>query len=152
MNLQIFLDGAALLLFIVLVVRAFTSKTIVYGRMLGGKPQEINLHGRIFLLVVGSVGAYQFGLAFLKQLYPQIDFSWLQRGLPLSEVVLFILFLFLSIPVLIRIFVGLWLKRREQGGLERVISIFMAVIILYLIWEATPTIFGKVVSLFRLHA
>ena len=151
MNIQIFLDGAALLLFTVLIVGAFISKTIVYGRMFGAKPEEIQWHGRIFLFVVGSVGAYQSGLAFLRELHPPIDFSGLERGLPLSNAILYVLALFFIVPALTGTLRELWLKRRGQSGLERVISIFMAAIFLYLIWETTPTMLGKVMSLFRHH-
>jgi hypothetical protein len=147
--LPIFLDGAALLIGLALIVGSFVSKTIVYGRMLGGKPQKITWFGRIFLFVAGLDCVYGFGLAILKQLHVAINPAWLDIGLPLSEVVLFVLALSLVVPVVIISARDSWLKRKEETRIQRIISICLTLIFLYLIWETTPAILRKVLTLFH---
>ena len=147
--LPIFLDGAAVLIGLALIVASFVSKTIVWGRMVGGKPQKITWFGRIYLFVAGADCVYGFGLAILKQLHVAISPAWLDIGQPLSEVVLFGLILFLVVPILIVSIRDLWLRRREESRIQRIISICLSLIFLYLIWETTPAIMKKVLTLFQ---
>ena len=60
---RVAIDGVAVLLGFVLLVGSFISKTIVWGRMFGAKPQKITWFGRIFLFVGGSITVFGFGLA-----------------------------------------------------------------------------------------
>jgi hypothetical protein len=143
------LDGAALLGSLVVIGVSFVAKTIVWGRMGGGKPQKIKWFGRLFLFLAGSVGVYGFGLAILKQLHVEINPSWLDMGLPLSEVVLFVLFLSLAVPFLIVSIRDSWLRPKEGARIHRIISISLTLIFLYLIWETTPAITKKVLTLFQ---
>jgi len=149
MDIKIFIDGAALLIGLMLIVASFVSKTMVSGRMMGGKPQKITWFGRIWMFLAGSAGVYGFGLDILKQLHVAIKPSWLDIGLPLSEVVLFALFLSLVVPVQVISIRELWLKRKEETRTQRIISICLTLIFLYLIWEATPAIMRKVLTLFH---
>jgi hypothetical protein len=118
--LPIFMDGAAVLIGLALIVGSFVSKTIVWGRMVGGEPQKITRVGRIYLFVAGSVCLYGSGLAILKRLHVAINPAWLDIGQPLSKVALFGLFFFLVVRVLIVFIRDLWLGRKEKTGIERI--------------------------------
>jgi len=146
-TLPTFLGGAALLIAVVVIVASFVSKTMVWGRMMGGKPQRITWFGRVFMFLAGLAGAYQSTLAILKRKHFAINPTWSDIGLPLSEVALFVLFLSLVVPVLIVSIKDLWLKRKEDTRIQRIISICLALIFLYLIWETTPAIMRKILTL-----
>ena len=147
--LPIFLDGVAVLIGLALIVASFLSKTIVWGRMVGGKPQKITWFGRLYLFLAGSVAVYEFGLAMLKQMHVAINPWCLDIGLPLGEVVMFVLFLSLAVPFLIASITESWVKRKEGTRIQRIISICLTAIFLYLIWETTPAIMRKGLTLFH---
>jgi hypothetical protein len=149
MHFETFLNGIAILLFLILIVASFVSKTIVYGHMLGGKPQKITWFGRIFLFVVGTTGAYQFSLAILKRRHVAINPAWSDIGVPLSEVVLFVLFLCFIVPFLIVSIRDSWLRRKDGTRIQRIISICLSLIFVFLIWETTPAIIRKVLTVFH---
>jgi hypothetical protein len=144
-----FFDWASLLFGLAMMVGSFVSKTIVWGRMVGGKPQKITWFGRIWMFLIGSVLVCQSGLAILKWLHIAISPLWFDIGLPLSDVVLFVLALSLLVPVLVVSTGDLWLRRKEMTAIERIISICLSLIFLYLIWETTPAIVRKVLTLFH---
>jgi hypothetical protein len=149
MDIKIFLDGAALFISLLLIGASFVSKTVVYGRLIGGSPQKTTWFGRVFMFLAASVGVYQFGVPILKRLDVAIDPSWLDIGQRLSEVVLFVLVLSLVVPFLIVSLRDLWLKRKEETRIQRIISICLTLIFLYLIWETTPAITRRVLTLFH---
>jgi hypothetical protein len=146
MDILIF-DGLGLLIAVVVIVASFVSKTMVFGRTFGGRPQKMTWFGRIWMFLAGLTGVYGFGLPVLKQLHVAINPAWSAIGQPLSEVVLFMLFLSLLVPVLIVSIRDSWLKRKEETRIQRVISICLAPIFLYLIWETTPAIMKRVLTL-----
>jgi hypothetical protein len=149
LDFETFLNGITILLFLVLIVASFVSKTMVWGRMMGGKPQKITWFGRVFMFFAGLAGIYQFTLAILKRKHVAINPAWLDVGLPLSEVVLFGLFLFLAVHVLVVSIRDSWVKPKEESRIQRIISICLTLIFLYLIWETTPEITRKVLALFH---
>jgi hypothetical protein len=145
--LPTFLDGALLLLGLVMMVASFISKIIVWGRMAGGKPEKITWFGRVFMFLAGSILVFQSGLNILKELHIAANPAWTDLGLPLSEVVLFALFLALAIPFLIAWIRDSWQGRREGARIERIIPVCLSLIFLYLIWETAPEIISKVLTL-----
>jgi hypothetical protein len=147
--LSIFFDGVALFISLALIVASFVSTSIVWGRMIGGESRKITWSGRLFLFLAGSVGVYEFGLAILKQLHVAINPSWRDIGLPVSEVALFVLFLSLAVPFIIVSIRDSWVRRKERAEIQPIISICLILIFLYLMWETTPTITRKVLTLFH---
>jgi hypothetical protein len=111
--LGIFFDIVALLVSLVLIFGCFVSKTIVWGRMVGGKPQKITWFGRLFLFLAGSVGLCEFGLAILKRLRIAINPWWLAVALPVGKGVLFLLFLALAVPFIVVPIRDSWLRRKK---------------------------------------
>ena len=142
-------DGVGVLIAVVLIVASFFSKTMVFGRILGGKSQKMTWFVRVWMFLAGVTGVCGFGLAILKQLHVAINPTAVDIGQSLSEVVLFMLFLSMVVPFLVVSVRDLWLKRNEETGVHRIISICLALIFLYLIWEATPAIMRKVLTLFH---
>ena len=122
----LFFEGVGLLAAIALIIASFVSKTMVFGRILGGQPQKITWFGRIWMLLAGLTGVYGFGLPILKQLHVAIDPAWSATGQSLSEVVLFMLFLFLVMPFLVISIRDLWLKRKGETRIQRIISVLPA--------------------------
>ena len=116
----IFMDGFAVLVGLALIVGSFVSKTIVWGRMVGGEPQKITWVGRLYLFVAGSGCVYGSGLPILKQLHVAINPAWLDIGQPLSKVALLGLFFFFVVRFLIVFIRDLWLGRKEKTGIERI--------------------------------
>ena len=149
MDIEIFLDGAALLIALVVIVASFVSKTVVYGRKHGSRPQKITWFGRIFLFLAGSVGVFQFGLTILKKQHVAVNPSLSDIGLPLSEVVLSLLFLSMAVPFLIVSIRDSWLRQENGTRTQRIISICLTLIFLYLVWEMAPAITRKALTLFR---
>lgn len=145
----LFFDGVGLLISVVLIVISFVSKAMVFGRIFGGKPQKMTWFGRIWMFLAGLTGVYGFGLAILKQLRVAINPASVDIGVSLSEVVLFMLFLSVVVPVLVVSVRDLWLKRKEETRIHRIISVCLTLIFLYLIWETTPAIMRKVLTLFH---
>jgi hypothetical protein len=140
----------ALFISLALIIASFVSTSIVWGRMIGGESQKITWFGRLFLFLAGSVGVYEFGLAILKQLHVAIKPSWLDIGLPVSAVVLFVLFLSLAVPFTIVSLRDSWVRLKERAGkIQQIISICLTLICLYLMWETTPAITRKVLALFH---
>jgi hypothetical protein len=149
MDIKIFIDGAALLIGLMLIVASFVSKTMVSGRMMGGKPQKITWFGRIWMFLAGSAAVYGFGLAILKQLHVAINPSWSQKGDSLSQGVLYLLFLSVAVPGVIVSVRDLWLKRKEETRIQRAISLFLVLIFSYFIGTAIPVIWKEVSAIFH---
>jgi hypothetical protein len=145
----LFFNGVGVLIAVVLIVASFFSKTMVFGRIFGGEPQKTTRFGRVWMFLAGLTGVCGFGLPILKQLHVASNPASVDIGQSLSEVVLFMLFLSMVIPLLIVSVRDLWLKRNEETRVHRIISICLALIFLYLIWEATPAIMRKVLTLFH---
>jgi hypothetical protein len=118
MDIKIFFDGIVLLIGLALIVASFVSKTIVWGQMVGGKPQTITWFGRTFLFLAGSVCVYRFGVAILSERRVTINPLWRDVGLPLSEVVLFVLALSLAVLFLIASIRDSWLRRSEGTRIQ----------------------------------
>ena len=143
-----FFDWVSLPLGFVLMIASFVSKSIVWGRMVGGKPQKITWFGRIFLFLVGSVFVYQSGLTILKSKHVLVSPSWSGIGLPVSKFFLEILFLVLAIPFLIASIRSL-IRRDEPNNINRLITLFLTVICAYLLWNVLPGMAKEVSAVFH---
>ena len=114
----VFFDVFALLISLVLIFGCFVSKTIVWGRMVGGKPQKIKWFGRLFLFLAGSAGLCEFGLAILKRLHTGISPWWNAIAVSISKDVLFLLFLALAVPFIVVPVRDSWLRRKKGTRIQ----------------------------------
>lgn len=147
--LPIIVNGAALLICLVVMVGSFFSKTIVYGRMLGARPQKITWLDRISLFLLGSSGVYQFAVAILKEEHVRINPSWYSLGLPLSKAVMLASLLPITVVVLIASLRDSLLAQKAGTRIQGIISICLILIFVYLVWGETPTIVSKALTLYH---
>jgi len=147
-TLPIFFDGAALLIAVVVIVASFVSKTMVFGRIFGGKPQEMTWFGRIWMFLAGLTGVYGFGLPILKHLRVAINPAWSDVGLRVSKFILETLFLVLAVPFLIASIRAL-IRREEPNKINRLISVALAIVWAYLLWNVLPGMAKEVSAVFH---
>lgn len=143
-----FFDWISLPLGFVLIAASFASKTIVWGRMVGGKPEKITWFGRSFLFLVGSVFVYQSGLTILKSKHVLVNPMWSAIGLPVSKFILEILFVVLALPFLISSIRGL-IRREEPNKINRLITVALAIVWAYLLWNVLPGVAREVSAVFH---
>jgi hypothetical protein len=143
-----FFDWVSLPLGFVLMIASFVSKSIVWGRMVGGKPQKITWFGRIFLFLVGLVFVYQSGLTILKSKHVLVNPTWFGIGLAVSKFFLEILFLVLALPFLIASIRAL-IRREEPNKINRLITVALAIVWAYLLWNVLPGMAKEVSTVFH---
>ncbi len=148
MDFETILLGLALLVSLVVTAAAFVSRTMVWHPPFHSKPQKITWFGRMFMFLAGSVGVLQFGLAILKTRQVTISPTWSDRWLPLSKFFLEILFLVLALPFLIASIRAL-IRREEPNKINRLISVALAIVWAYLLWNVLPGMAKEVSAVFH---
>jgi hypothetical protein len=147
MDFETILLGLALLVSLVVAIAAFVSKTMIWHPPFHSKPQKITWFGRMFMFLAGSIGMLQFGLAILKT--KQVtNPAWSERWLPVSKFFLEILFLALALPFLIASIRAL-IRREEPSKVNRLISVALAIVWAYLLWNVLPGMAKEVSAVFH---
>ena len=130
------------------IVASFVSKTMVFGRIFGSKPQKMTWFGRIWMFLAGLTGVYGFGLPILKRLHVATNPAWSDVGLRVSKFILEILFLVLALPFLIASIRAL-IRREEPNKINRLITVALAIVWAYLLWNIVPGMAKEVSAVFH---